>query len=171
MASKGAAKTSKNDNVQVDFHSSDYQERPPKIPKGSVGTSGSSSPENFSSKSGSYHRKESPSFTCLFSVACLYVQFTQSGKQSLGTYYAIYLAARTSLNLKVEFAAKLQIDPCVITRIVWVNSKGLKVVVDDDVVGQLPEAQIMIARILEDLYTERAPLRAERSEVEVELVF
>ena len=43
--------------------------------------------------------------------------------------------------------------------------------VDDDVVGQLPEAQIMIARILEDLYTERAPLRAERSEVEVELVF
>jgi hypothetical protein len=38
---------------------------------------------------------------------------------SLGTYYAIYLAARTSLNLKVEFAAKLQIDPCVITRIDW----------------------------------------------------
>ena len=88
-----------------------------------------------------------------------------------GTYYAIYLASRTFLNLKVELAAKLQIDPCLITRIIWVNSKGLKVVVDDDVVQQLPEAQIMTGSVLELLYTEMAPSGALRPEVEIELVF
>ena len=43
--------------------------------------------------------------------------------------------------------------------------------VDDDMVGQLPEGQIMIASIHEYSTTEIAPSSAKRSEVEVELVF
>lgn len=43
--------------------------------------------------------------------------------------------------------------------------------VDDDVVQQLPEGQILIARILEYMTTEMAPSSAKRCEVEVELVF
>ncbi|KAJ5283500.1 hypothetical protein N7505_001480 [Penicillium chrysogenum] len=153
LVSEGVAHLLKSANVQVDSHSSDCQERSPKI---LVGTSRSPPPPaNHPSKS----------------VACLYVLFTQSGKQSQGTYYAIYLASRTFLNLKVELAAKLQIDPCLIIRIIWVNSKGLKVMVDDDVVRQLPEAQIMTGSVLEFLYTETAPSGALRPEVEVELVF
>ncbi|OQE10605.1 hypothetical protein PENFLA_c086G11058 [Penicillium flavigenum] len=151
LASEGAAHL-KNGNVQVDSHSSDCQKRSPKT---IVGTSRSSPPPaNNSSKS----------------VACFYVLFTQSGKQSQGTYYAIYLASRTFLNMKVELAAKLQIDPC-LTRIIWVNSKGLKIVVDDDVVRQLPEAQIMTGSVHEFLHTGMAPSAAKRPEVEVELMF
>jgi hypothetical protein len=170
LVSEGVAHLLKSANVQVDSHSSDCQERSPKI---LVGTSRSPPPPaNHPSKSGSYHRKANSFFIYLyFAVACLYVLFTQSGKQSQGTYYAIYLASRTFLNLKVELAAKLQIDPCLIIRIIWVNSKGLKVMVDDDVVRQLPEAQIMTGSVLEFLYTETAPSGALRPEVEVELVF
>jgi len=58
--------------------------------------------------------------------------------------------------LKVKLAEKLQIDPCLISRLIWVNDKGLKVVVDDDMVQQLPEAQIMIADISELSNTDKA---------------
>jgi hypothetical protein len=43
--------------------------------------------------------------------------------------------------------------------------------VDDDMVRQLPEAQIMTGSVLELLYTEMAPSGALRPEVEIELVF
>ena len=82
LASEGVAHLLKSANVQVDSHSSDCQERSPKI---LVGTSRSSPPANHSSKSGSYHRKENSFFIYLyFAVACFYVLFTQSGKQKAG---------------------------------------------------------------------------------------
>ncbi|KAJ5365206.1 hypothetical protein N7517_008092 [Penicillium concentricum] len=145
LAPQGAADLSKKANLPS-----------PKVPEVSIGTSQSSSP---------------PANYCSKSVACFYLYFTQSGKQPQGSYYAIYLADRTSLNLKVELAEKLQIDPCLISRLIWVNSKGLKVLVDDDMVQQLPEALIMSADICELLYTEMAPSSAKCSRVEVKLVF
>lgn len=156
LVSEGAAQIPNKANIQVHSHSPVCQERPPKIPYGSVGASKNSPPPaKHSSKS----------------VACFYILFALSGKQTEGTYHAIYLTGRTSRNLKVELAAKLHIDPCLIPRIIWINSKGLKVVVDDDMVGQLPEGQIMIASIHEYSTPEMAPSSAKRSEVEVELVF
>ncbi|KAJ5367182.1 hypothetical protein N7541_001123 [Penicillium brevicompactum] len=106
------------------------------------------------------------------SVACFYVQFTQSAKQPQGEYYAIYLAKRTSFCLKAKLAEKLQIDSSVISHIIWVNRKGLKVLVDDNMVQHLPEAQTMVADICEIPYTQETDdLRAKCSRVEVNLVF
>jgi hypothetical protein len=75
--------------------------------------------------------------------------------------------------LKAELAEKLQIDPKSILRILWVNSKGLKVLVDDNVVQHLPEAQIMIADVCELSYTQvqMAPSKVKCSRVEIKLVF
>ncbi|KAI2734267.1 transcriptional regulator family: Grainyhead/CP2 [Penicillium roqueforti] len=173
LVSEGAAQIPNKANIQVHSHSPVCQERPPKVPYCSVGASKSSpSPAKHSSKSGSYHRKSNSFYAHFyFAVACFYILFALSGKQPEGTYHAIYLTGRTSRNLKVELAAKLHIDPCLIPHIIWINSKGLKVVVDDDVVGQLPEGQIMIASVHEHSTTEMAPSSAKRSEVEVELVF
>jgi hypothetical protein len=78
---------------------------------------------------------------------------------------------RTSLDLKSKLAEKLQIHPCFVTRVIWINSKGLKVVVDDDMIQQLPEAQIMIADFCELPYTDLASSSTGCSEVEVKLVF
>jgi hypothetical protein len=47
----------------------------------------------------------------------------------------------------------------------------LKVVVDDDMVQQLPEAQVMIADICRLPYTDMATSSTGYSEVEVKLVF
>lgn len=85
-------------------------------------------------------------------------------------HYAIYLTARTFLNLKAKLAEKLRIDLNLISRIFWVNYKGLKVVVDDDMVQHLPEAQSMIADICDVSSTEMASSSAKCS-VEVKLVF
>jgi hypothetical protein len=75
--------------------------------------------------------------------------------------------------LKAKLAEKLQIEPDLISRILWVNSKGLKVLVDDNVVQHLPEAQDMIANICELSYTQvqMAPSRAKCTGVEIKLVF
>lgn len=78
---------------------------------------------------------------------------------------------RTSLDLKSKLAEKLHIDPCLITHVIWVNSKGLKVVVDDDVIQQLPEGQIMVADICGLPYAGMAPSSTGYSEVEVKLMF
>jgi hypothetical protein len=48
--------------------------------------------------------------------------------------YTLWIARLSTL--KGKLADKLEIDPCFITRILWVNSKGSKVVVDDNTVQQ-----------------------------------
>ncbi|KAJ5556321.1 hypothetical protein N7494_000236 [Penicillium frequentans] len=151
-----AAQLSEKANLQSDLHALDYQERPPKMPKTSVKTSRvCSSPAKHSSES----------------IACFYVQFTQNGEKPQDKHYAIYLTARTSLNLKAKLAEKLRIDLNLISRIFWINYKGLKVVVDDDMVQHLPEAQSMVADICDLSSTEMASPSAKCSEVEVKLVF
>ncbi|KAJ5348593.1 uncharacterized protein N7506_001846 [Penicillium brevicompactum] len=159
LVSEGATQLPKKANSKLDFQSPNCQERPPKMAKVSIGFSQLGSPPHKNPLSKS--------------VACFYVQFTQSGKQPQGNYYAIYLADRTSLSLKVKLVEKLQIDPGLISRILWANSKGLKVLVDDNVVQHLPEAQDMVADICELSYTQvqMAPSRAKCSGVEIKLLF
>ena len=104
-----------------------------------------------------------------------YHKFAVGGRKKRQMYHVAtvdaYLVNRTSLDLKNKLTEKLQIDPCLISRLICVNSKGLKIVVDDDMVQQLPEAQIMIADICELPYTDMAPSSTGYSEVEVKLVF
>ncbi|KAJ5946417.1 hypothetical protein N7454_003256 [Penicillium verhagenii] len=153
---EGAAQLSRKANLQLGLHSPDCQERPPKMPRVSIRTCQVCSP--------------SPANTSK-SVACFYVQFAQNGKKAQGNHYAIYLTARTSFNLKAKLAEKLRIDPNIISRILWVNNNGLKVMVDDDMVQHLPEAQSMVADICELSYTEMDPSSAKCSEVEIKLAF
>jgi hypothetical protein len=48
-----------------------------------------------------------------------------------------------------KISANYNIDPDHIIRILRVNREGLKIMVDDDVVQQLPEGQDMVAEITE----------------------
>ncbi|KAK4957023.1 hypothetical protein LTR66_013265 [Elasticomyces elasticus] len=157
-AYEGVAQLSKEANAESDLHNPGREVRPPKIPRISIDYLQVSfpPPQTHSSKS----------------VACFYLQFTQSAKQPQGEYYAIYLANRTSFCLKAKLAEKVQIDSSVISHIIWVNRKGLKVLVDDNMVQHLPEAQTMVADICEIPYTQETDdLRAKCSRVEVNLVF
>ncbi|KAJ5982804.1 hypothetical protein N7451_012904 [Penicillium sp. IBT 35674x] len=157
LPSEGAGHSSNEADVHLDLHSPSGQGRPPKMPKLTTVSAemGSPSPTIYS-----------PKF-----VACFYVQFTQRGEQPQDIYYAVCLMNRTSHDLKSKLSEKLQIDPCFVTRILWVNNKGLKVMVDDDMVQQIPEAQIMIADVCEFPYPEIVPSSTGCSEVEVKLVF
>ncbi|RMJ24456.1 CP2 transcription factor [Aspergillus sp. HF37] len=72
-------------------------------------------------------------------TACFYARF--AGEQNF--YRAIYLMERTVQELAEKLSAKRQIDPKYIVHVLHINKNGLPVVVDDDVVRELPEGQTM----------------------------
>ncbi|KIY02486.1 uncharacterized protein Z520_00951 [Fonsecaea multimorphosa CBS 102226] len=74
-------------------------------------------------------------------VACFYVRQKDAAKDY---YRAIYLMQRTVRDLINNIATKFQIDPQRITQVTHVNSRGLHIIVDEDVVRELPEGQDMI---------------------------
>jgi hypothetical protein len=80
-------------------------------------------------------------------VACFYIRF--SDEQNGDYYRAVYLTERTVRDLMTKISEKYKIDPDRIIRILRVNREGLKIMVDDDVVQQLPEGQDMVAEITE----------------------
>lgn len=64
-----------------------------------------------------------------------------------GYYRTVYLTKRTVRNLTEQISQKFEIDPKRTIRVLHVNEKGMKIVVDDDVVQALPDGQDMIAQI------------------------
>lgn len=78
---------------------------------------------------------------------------------------------RTAIDLKEKLADRVKIDPSSITVMIWETSKGLKVVVDDNMVQHLPEGQIMTADIYGISQTNVASLGSPPSLVEIKLVF
>lgn len=77
--------------------------------------------------------------TCL--VACFYVR----QKDSSDSYYrAVYLMQRSVKDLINAISEKFQVDPTTVMRVTHLNSKGLQIIVDEDVVRELPEEQDMI---------------------------
>ncbi|KAI9850756.1 MAG: hypothetical protein M1838_005167 [Thelocarpon superellum] len=82
-------------------------------------------------------------------VACLYVLLKEAGQHSGGRYRAVYLMQRTAEDLIRGVAGKCHIGPGTVVRAVQVNSKGLHIMVDDDVVRHLPEGQDMIVELAE----------------------
>lgn len=80
-------------------------------------------------------------------VACFYIRFPD---EQNGDYYrAVHLTERTVRDLLNKVSDKYKIDPDRIIRILCVNREGLRIMVDDDVVQQLPEGQDMVAEITE----------------------
>ncbi|EXJ67171.1 uncharacterized protein A1O5_09818 [Cladophialophora psammophila CBS 110553] len=74
-------------------------------------------------------------------VACFYVRQKDAAKEY---YRAVYLMQRTVKDLINNIATKFQIDPHRVTQVTHVNSRGLHIIVDEDVVRELPEGQDMI---------------------------
>ncbi|KAJ5887961.1 hypothetical protein N7495_008002 [Penicillium taxi] len=82
-------------------------------------------------------------------IACFYVRFSGNEQHPQEYYRAIYLTERTVRDLMTKISEKHQINPDRIVRILHVNQAGLRIMVDDDVVRELPEGQDMIVDIQE----------------------
>ena len=77
-------------------------------------------------------------------IACFYVVIKVRGKApDDGFYRAVYLMQRTVEDLVRSIAAKCEVDPTRVQRTLRINDKGLQILVDDDVVRELPEGQDM----------------------------
>lgn len=91
------------------------------------------------------------SYSCLavnmVTVACFYVRFAEGGEHLQNHYRAIYLMERTVQELMEKISVKRQINLKRITRIVHINKKGLRIMVDDEFVRELREGHDMIADI------------------------
>lgn len=74
-------------------------------------------------------------------VACFYVRHKDDNKEY---YRAVYLLRRTVRDLVNGISQKFQIDPQRVTQVTHVNSKGLHIIVDEDVVREVPEGQDML---------------------------
>ena len=78
-------------------------------------------------------------------IACFYVLIKVPGIAPEDNYYkAVYLMERTVEGLVTKIAMKCGQESAQIIRTLRINSKGLKIVVDDEVVRELPEGQDMI---------------------------
>ena len=81
-------------------------------------------------------------------VACFYVALQKSGSPHTNDLYrAVYLMQRSAKDLVESIANKCDVDPARISRTIHLNPNGIKIVVDDDVVNDLPEGQAMSIEI------------------------
>ncbi|KAL8812371.1 MAG: hypothetical protein Q9200_001097 [Gallowayella weberi] len=83
-------------------------------------------------------------------VACVYALLrTRNGLPNDDCYKAVYLMERTVTELTSKLAKTCDVESSQIARTVQVNHKGLKIIVDDAVVRELPEGQDMIFELSE----------------------
>ena len=80
-------------------------------------------------------------------VACFYIRIRVCGRSPSDDYYrAVYLLHRTIQDLIQNIAAKAEVESGLVQRVIQVNPRGLKIMVDDELVGELPEGQDMIVQ-------------------------
>ena len=83
-------------------------------------------------------------------IASFYVLIKVPGIVPENDYYrAVYLMERTVKDLITNIAVKCGVDPTQVVHTIRINPKGLKIVVDDEVVRELPEGQDMIVEFAE----------------------
>ena len=83
-------------------------------------------------------------------IASFYVLIKVPGIVPENDYYrAVYLMERTVKDLITNIAMKCGVDPTHVTQTIRINPKRLKIVVDDEVVRELPEGQDMIVEFAE----------------------
>ena len=93
---------------------------------------------------------EAPAEKSIKPIACFYVLIKIPGDSPGENYYrAVYLMDRTVDNLITSIAMKCRVDPRHVMRTLRVNPRGLKIMVDDEVVRELPEGQDMIVEFVE----------------------
>jgi hypothetical protein len=88
-------------------------------------------------------------FNLTSTVACFYVRFPKNDQQQDDYYRAVYLTERTVRDLMEKISMKQRIDPQRIMRVLLVKENGLRIMVDDDVVRELPDGQDMVVEISE----------------------
>ncbi|KAL4918559.1 CP2 transcription factor-domain-containing protein [Aspergillus aurantiobrunneus] len=81
-------------------------------------------------------------------IACFYVRFPTTDQQD-DYYRAVYLTERTVRDLMEKISMKQRIDPQRIMRVLLIKENGLRIMVDDDVVRELPDGQDMVVEISE----------------------
>ena len=90
-------------------------------------------------------------------IACFYVLIKICGQSPEDDCYrAVYLMERSVRDLINSIAKKCDVEPSQIRRTLRVNPKGLKIMVDDEVVREMPEGQDMIVE-----FTELNPVKEE----------
>ena len=83
-------------------------------------------------------------------IACFYVLIKILGKAHEDGYYrAIYLTERTVINLIYSISAKCDLEATTVERVLRINDKGLQIIVDDEVVREVPEGQAMVVELVE----------------------
>lgn len=83
-------------------------------------------------------------------IACFYILIKVSRATSDDDCYrAVYLMERSVRDLINSIAKKCGVEPAHVSRTIRINPKGLKIMVDDDVVRELPEGQDMIVEFSE----------------------
>ena len=83
-------------------------------------------------------------------VACFYVVIKMFNNPPETEYYrAVYLMQRTLSDLISGIASKCKVDPARVERTLRVNPKGLKIMVDDEVVRETSEGQDMVVEFHE----------------------
>lgn len=92
-----------------------------------------------------------PSERTMKPIACFYIaQRNSSGPEGASECHrAVYLMQRTAKEFAARLAAKWNLDPAKVVRIVRVLPRGLEVEMDDDVIRELEEGQDMILDITE----------------------
>ena len=124
----------------------DFQSTPVKVSKGDLDNSLSDWIEAYEVDP-SY---KAPPDRSKKAIACFYILVKLTAASSDGCYYkAVYLMERTVEDLVTNIALKCGVDSTQILRTLRVNSKGLKIIVDDEVVRELPEGQDMIIEFTE----------------------
>ncbi|KZF21924.1 hypothetical protein L228DRAFT_269369 [Xylona heveae TC161] len=104
---------------------------------------------------------QAPSEPKVKPVACFYIKPKLAGKPFENDYYrAIYLMQRTAKDFVDTVASKCMIDSTKVARAIVVNPKGLQIMVDDDVIRELPEGQDMVIEVAE-LRSDRQPIKRE----------
>ena len=82
-------------------------------------------------------------------VACFYVLINVLGKVQDDEYYrAIYLMNRTVKDLVHSISSKCNVEASTVERVSRFDTRGLKIIVDDDVVRELPEGQDMVVEVV-----------------------
>lgn len=124
----------------------DLQNAPVKISKGNMGSSMSDWIEAFEVDP-SY---KAPAARSSKPIACFYVLVKVPTTGPEGQYYkAVYLMERTVSDLITRIAMKCEVNPNHVIRTFRLNSKGLKIVVDDEVVREVPEGQDMVVEFIQ----------------------
>lgn len=85
----------------------------------------------------------------IYVVACFYLRSTQGETQKDDFYRAVYLGERTVHDLLEKISLKQCISPKHIVRVLHIKQDGLKIMVDDDVVRELPDGQNMDVELSE----------------------